>query len=651
MVTTRRGARVGMVSSDESHGTTLGTSPPLFEVLDTRKLVFFLALAVQAVSLWFISAGTVRISSFPADSLYYARQLPFAYWWGVAASLALLISASTLRGRLRVTVELSSLLLLALYVIGLPSFVYENPRILDSYAHMSNSLLILASQGWVGSTDWYVRQFPGAYIYFAQLIAIAGISPFDLMKYYVIGCSWVMILFLYTISRWFNPSYAARVAALSIGGFWFQLHLCPQSLELIPFLGFIFIFVKIAVDKKRQNLWTILAISTIPVFVVSHPETGAVVLLGLGGLIFLSRAVPFLAWLRARTRLPGLGILSRILPDGQTMDGSTLRKYELFLMVLLVAMLSWWYTFADEARVEILGIAQRALASAFSGRTAPPATLPTTPAYSYELAIALEQAVSVTIWLLGLSFFLLSRGKMKTRDYAVWGLFLAAVSTIPLTFQVRADMLQRSYLFSLLPGTLLFGALMRERSLFKIKGHSLHASFKVVLILAIIVFAVLMPLTRNGVDPYEYIPSSSLFVSNVAAGLSGHSSSVLFLYNGEYGWRYYAALSGDQNAIRDEPRNMAEIVGGFTKPNSTVTVAGQIYIIPFTPADRSSHYIVVSSFYENLYVLRFGQGSAYYVDQKNSFESQVSGPAGRFDLVYSTGTDRIYANVDPQAPN
>src|SRR5256885_1793737 len=210
MVTTRRGIRVGIVSSDESHGTTLGTSPPLFEVLDTRKLVFFLALAVQAVSLWFVSAGTVRISS-------------------------------------------------------------------------------------------------------------AGISPFDLMKYYVVGCSWVMILFLYTISRWFNPSYAARVAALSIGGFWFQLHLCPQSLELIPFLGFIFIFVKIAVDKRRQNLWTILAISTIPVFVVSHPETGAVVLLGLGGLIFLSRAVPFLAWLRAKTRLPGLSILSRILPDGQKM--------------------------------------------------------------------------------------------------------------------------------------------------------------------------------------------------------------------------------------------------------------------------------------------------------------------------------------------
>jgi hypothetical protein len=314
-------------------------------------------------------------------------------------------------------------------------------------------------------------------------------------------------------------------------------------------------------------------------------------------------------------------------------------------------MLAWWYTFAAEARVEILGIAQRAVASAFSGRTAPPATLPTTPAYSYELAIGLEQVVSVTIWLLGLFLFLLSRGRLKTRDYAVWGLFLAAVSTIPITFQVRADMLQRSYLFSLLPGVILFGTVMRERSLFIVRGRSLHASFKVVFILAIIMLSVLMPITRNGVDPYEYIPKSSLFVSSLAAGLSGHSNSVLFLYNGEYGWRYYAALSGDKNAIRDEQRNMAEIVGGFTKPNSTVTVAGQIYIIPFTQADRSSHYIIVSSFYENLYVLRFGQGAVYYVDQKDSFESQVSGPAGRFDLVYSTGTDRIYANVDPQPPS
>ncbi len=621
------------------------TSETPFGEISLPWLLLLITSATIAISSWFVSAAIVRVSSFPADSLHYARQLPITFWAGLGATLALLISASLLNARKRVFAELSSLFLLSLYTIGLPSFVYENPRILDSYAHMSNSLLILSTQGWVGSSAWYLRQFPGAYTYFAQLIAVAGIDPFDLMKYYVVGCSSIIILFIYTISRWFNSSYAGRVTALAVGGFWFQLHLCPQSLELIPFLGFLFIFVKIAVDKKRAGLWTLLAISTIPVFVVSHPETGAVIVVGLVSLVLLSRVVPLLF------RFPVLSILSRLLPDGKTMDRSTLRKYELFLTILLSSMLIWWFTVAAEARVEIFGIAQSAIASAFQGRTAPPATLPTTPAYSYELTISLEQVVSVTIWLLGLFLFVLARGKLKTRDYAVWGLFLAAVSTIPITFQVRADMLQRSYLFSLLPGVVLFGAVMRERSFFKIGGRSLHTSFKVFFILAIIMLSVLLPITRNGVDPYEYIPKSSLYVASIAAGLSDHSNSVLFLYNGEYGWRYYAALTGDQNAIRDEPKNMAEIVGGFTKPNSTVTVAGQIYIIPFTPADRSSHYIVVSSFYENLYVLRFGQGSAYYVDQKNSFESQVSGPAGRFDLVYSTGTDRIYANVDPQHPS
>ncbi|HZD13423.1 MAG TPA: hypothetical protein VE177_07895, partial [Candidatus Binatus sp.] len=268
--------------------------------------------------------------------------------------------------------------------------------------------------------------------------------------------------------------------------------------------------------------------------------------------------------------------------------------------------------------------------------------MPTAPAYSYELAIGLEQAVSVVIWILGLCFFFLARGRLRARDYPVWGLFFAAVATIPLTFEVRADMLQRSYMFSLLPGIIFFGAMMNQRSYFSIGRRSLYTMFKVVFILSIISFTVLMPLTRNGVDSYEYIPASSLQASNVAAGLTGHANSVLFLYNGEYAWRYYAALNGDTVAIRDEQPSIARMVGGFTKPNSTVTVAGQIYIIPFTPADRSSHYIVMSDFYENLYTLRFGEGSVYYVDQKASFENQVS---LRFNLVYTTGTDRIYTNL------
>jgi hypothetical protein len=42
-----------------------------------------------------------------------------------------------------------------------------------------------------------------------------------------------------------------------------------------------------------------------------------------------------------------------------------------------------------------------------------------------------------------------------------------------------------------------------------------------------------------------------------------------------------------------------------------------------------------------LYVLRFGSASTYFFDQKTAFEAQA---VMNFNLVYSTGTDRLYEN-------
>jgi len=50
---------------------------------------------------------------------------------------------------------------------------------------------------------------------------------------------------------------------------------------------------------------------------------------------------------------------------------------------------------------------------------------------------------------------------------------------------------------------------------------------------------------------------------------------------------------------------------------------------------------MISDYVRNLYVLRFGANSPLYEDAKSSFESEVT---MQFNLVYSTGTDRIYGN-------
>jgi len=143
----------------------------------------------------------------------------------------------------------------------------------------------------------------------------------------------------------------------------------------------------------------------------------------------------------------------------------------------------------------------------------------------------------------------------------------------------------------------------------------------------------LLPLTRNGNDPEEIVPQSSLFASNIAGGLQHHS--VLLINLGEYGYWYYATLKGGRDSPRDQQQDMSELDGGFVEANSILSN----FNLTLNTSDKTSNYILLAQYYENLYNLRYGSGASAYVGERNSFESQVS---LQFNLVYSTGTDRIY---------
>jgi len=110
----------------------------------------------------------------------------------------------------------------------------------------------------------------------------------------------------------------------------------------------------------------------------------------------------------------------------------------------------------------------------------------------------------------------------------------------------------------------------------------------------------------------------------------------MFPHPGEYGWRFYAPLHGDLSAVRLEQKSIAGLPGGYVKINTYAE-----FNLTFTQADNTSDYILVSNYYQNLYSLRFGSGSSLLVDLKTNFENQT---AMNFNLVYSTGTDRLYEN-------
>ncbi len=587
---------------------------PIYETIEMRSFVILLMLSTQAVSLWFITASIFRVTIFPANSFYYFSHLPITYWWGLAATMTLFFVRSSLQGRARIALEISALFILAFYLIGLSSFSYQDPRFLDTYYHTGNSFYLLNYQGWLTSPAWYVHQFPGEFAFIGQLVSVAGIDPFQLMRFYPLGLSLIVVFLAYVIARAHGPQYASIASAVLLGGLWFQLHISPQSLELILYLGVILLLVKIIEDEPRRKLWTILGILSAPIFVASHPETPLAISLGLAGFLVLS-----------------------LLKSKQTFNEQT-AKITLPFLALVGVVLVWWASIAVDARILVqTSIVDRVLQTLLHGSAARTASVAATPSYSYGLTVLSEQGISVIVWAVGLSFFALFR-KLQLRELFLGGLFLAAVSTIPIAIFGREDVLQRSYLFALFPFVILTAWLLERKTALSLRRWNFVRPLKVGFILMMVLFAVVIPLTRYGVDPVEYLPGSSLYVSNIAASLF-QQHSVLFLHPDEDGWRFFAGLNGATREPYAEQNNLTKLTGGYVKSGSDPTVPG--FNLTYTPADNSASYIVLTSYWQNLYILRFGSNAGFYQQARNGYTAAVT---QNFDLVYSTGSDQIYAN-------
>src|SRR5207245_11109210 len=154
------------------------------------------------------------------------------------------------------------------------------------------------------------------------------------------------------------------------------------------------------------------------------------------------------------------------------------------------------------------------------------------PSLRYSFAILSQQLISASVWLIGL-FLLLVIRKFRMSEYFLAGLFLAAISTIPIALFANADVLQRAYLFALFPEGLLLASLLERRDVMRVRGTSLVPLVGKGLILIVLAFSILMPVTRYAGDSFDHLTQSSLSTSNVAAGLTSYS--LLLLHPRWYG--------------------------------------------------------------------------------------------------------------------
>ena len=588
---------------------------PFYEEIGVGGFAVLAGLLTVSVSAWFFSAATVRIAVIPPDAFFYVSQLPAVYWLGLVSTLALLPARTLVFGRVRTILEISSLFLLSLYLIGLPSFAYQNPRFLDTYQHEGNSLSLTNLGGWFNNPVWYVYQFPGAYVFLADLTSVAGIDPFQLMLYYPAVLSLIVAFFSYVIARTFGNRFSVIVASVIMSGFWFQLHLSPQSLELIPYLGFMYLLLRKFEDKTHLRLLTLMLIASIPVFVFSHPETSLVMSLGTIGFLILKPIVSSGRLQVIRSNISNVGP---------------------FLVVLLGFVAIWWFGVATAALGVVLGIADAAASAGLGGLPYIPQKAPPTPLASYQVALLVEEGMSAAIWVLGL-FLLIFIKRFRDREYFLAGLFLAAISTIPVALFGNPDVLQRSYLFALIPFAFLSASLLERRADLRIRSWSFLRPFAIALMVLVVGFSIVMPLPRYAGDSFQYLPQSDLLAANVAATTNIHS--LLVAHPGWYGEKYYAPFYGYEGAILLEQSDITGKSGIYIKFSTYGANAG--YNLTFANADRTADYLLIQDFFDNLYIMRFGSNSAYYVNLKSAFETDAS---HSFNLVYSTGTDRLYEN-------
>ena len=566
-----------------------------------------------SLSLWFFTAGSMGISQPLPDAFFFSTSLPAFYWLGLASTLALFGVRGFVTERVRTVFDVMALTLFSLYLFGLPSMVYQDPRILDSYQHEGNALALLGTRGWFNGPIWYVFQFPGAYTFFAQLTAIPGADPFQLMKFYPTGLAIVLILMLYALAKSYSPNYAGVSAAFIMSGLWFQLHLSPQSLELILYLGILFLLMKTIKDAPKRELWEIISLLVIPILVLSHPETPLVLLLGVFAFFVLKPLVNFSGWESIR---------------------SSLRLTGPFFVMLALVTLAWWSGIASQALAQVQSIINGALTAGVPGLSRGAPNIPLTPAPSYQLATLFQEGISASVWLLGLAVMLFVR-RFNDWEYMLSGMFLAAVSTIPIALFANADVLQRSYLFALIPAGLLFASLLERRDVMRVRAVSLTRPIALAVVLFMIVFAFSLPLARYAGDSFDYLPQSSLSTSNVAASLTS-DNSILFPHPGWYGWRIYTPYYGYYGGLLLEQNNISSRAGGFVKVNTYSE-----FNLTFSTADGTAHYLLMSDYFNNLYTMRFGSNSTFFINSRAHFEAQA---ATRFNLIFSSGTDRLYEN-------
>ena len=469
-----------------------------------KKAALILCIIVYAS--FITSIFSLRpVDQVPPDPYFLFNNLPITYWVGIVCLVALVFLVVI---REEVMEHTLSNLITATVVVLLPSYIFAIPRLIYWNVIYTDTFQFVAQTLYVQKTGHNVigNETPGLISFMSGiLVDIAGFDLFAYAKYSPIFVSIFISLMIYALSRIILKD--RRFPLVAVVAFhalsWTGLAYNRQSFAFIyQYLAWMLI-VKLSLQTyDRPTVIQYLFVLT--ALTISHPASSLLISLT-PVVIIITRKV-----------------LETLEPEK---DWSALRMNPTLAILSSVSWLLWQINFAASftALIEQFKITS----TNFLGEPDPIAHAVVSGYMpSYHIIANLRQYSSYYILLTGLLFFLLTVRKDINMKMAV-SLFSLCVSPFPFVLYAnRWRMIP--FMYAILPWSIMFAGALKylkppEGRLYEVVAER----GKALLMLSILFFLLLVPLTMYGPAAHMYPPSTELSLMDYLTSYGKGSVAVL----------------------------------------------------------------------------------------------------------------------------
>ncbi len=516
----------------------------------------------------------------------YINSLPFYYWIGVALIISNIILVIYYDKQYE-PFNILLLLSLGLYIVCLPVLIVENPRFHDTYLHGAEVFPIIFNGH---PEDRYSTNYPTAFILLANSLIISNIPNFTFFKLFELIILLSAIILLYYIAKIFTVRYALLTPLAFLGSDWLEHgHFSPQTFALILYITFFLSLYSYYKNKRIE--WLSIAILTSVLITFTNPTNTFMLLLNLFILIIAIYVYRY-------------------------------RYHEMtnITILILIIFIGWslynaqYYVFKAK---EFGGKLQSSFGNLDKLQLTPEASA------GYDLTNQLRYIVSACVIITGLLFTLLFL-KIKHLDLIIISsILLSTILFISGTAFIESFLLTRSFLYVTIAWSIALSIFILYISSSKIYSKGI----KIGIISMLIIFIILIPITRYGRDTTAYLPYSIYHTSYLLSNNNNSKYTLIADHPTVYLNKYTKMGLGDKLFAS---YSITMIIENSIRENN---LEEEVYrIIDFK--NRYNPIFIGSDFGKNQFVLKFNKGDLY---------DEIEKSYNDINIIISTGNVRVYS--------